>query len=189
MSQHFAPDELFPFVTDGARAMVFVDGENLAMRYGAMLGGVPPPEYMTAWYKPDVAVWAQSLNPPYNQVATKTIRRYYFTSEQGTDEKRTETVDWLKSRGFQVCRVFRRDNNRRSKQVDISLCVDMLTHAMLHHYDVAVLVAGDEDYVPLVNAVQGAGKLVYVWALSSGLDRKLAREADRFVNLDPFFGV
>jgi hypothetical protein len=30
--------DLYPFVIEGARAMVFVDGENLAIRYGGHAG-------------------------------------------------------------------------------------------------------------------------------------------------------
>jgi uncharacterized LabA/DUF88 family protein len=181
--------ELYPFVHDGARAMVFVDGENLAMRYGDMLGGVPPLAKVQGWYRPGVAVWAQELSPSNSSISTRVIRKYYFTSEQGTDEKRTETVDWLKARGFEIPHVFRRDKERGSKQVDISLSVAMLVHAARHHYEIAVLVAGDEDYVPLVRAVQAEGKRVHVWFVSNGLDPKLRREADYFVDLDGYFGV
>lgn len=181
--------DLYPFVHDGARAMVFVDGENLAMRYGEMLGGVPPPQKMESWYRPGVAVWAQELSPPSSNISTRVIRKYYFTSEQGSDERRTEAVDWLKDRGFEIPHVFRRDKERGSKQVDISLTVEMLMHAVRHHYEIAVLVAGDEDYVPLVRVVQAEGKRVHVWFVSNGLAPKLRREADHFVNLDGYFGV
>ncbi len=52
-------DVLNPFITEGARAMVFVDGENLAIRYGAMAtGGAATP-----WYEPSIPVWHQDLNP------------------------------------------------------------------------------------------------------------------------------
>jgi uncharacterized LabA/DUF88 family protein len=181
---------LYPHIFPGAKAMVFVDGENLAIRYGKMLGGVPPPPKMQSWYKPDVAVWTQDLNPDPNSLpGTRVTRKYYFTSEQGADETRAETVDWLKGRGFEIPRVFRRDKVRGSKRVDISLSVAMLTHATRHHYDIAVLVAGDEDFVPLVNAVQAEGVRVHLWALSDGLASSLRREADYFVNLDGFFGV
>jgi len=62
----------------------------------------------------------------------------------------------------------------------------MLLHATRKHYDVAVLVAGDEDYVPLVRAVQGEGARVYVWFTSDGLSPALHLAADYYVNLDEF---
>lgn len=49
--------------------------------------------------------------------------------------------------------MFKKSKTRGSKQVDISLSVDMLMHANRKNYVVAVLVAGDEDYAPLVDTV------------------------------------
>jgi uncharacterized LabA/DUF88 family protein len=57
-------------------------------------------------------------------------------------------------------------------------------HATRKHYDAAVLVAGDEDYVPLVEAVQGEGARVYVWFVSNGISRALRMAADYYVDLD-----
>lgn len=155
--------DLFPLVSEGARAMVFVDGENLVMRYGRLLGGVPPSSVMESWYRPDVAVWAQGLSSDASAIHwTRVIRRYYLTSQSGSPEDRTATADWLKTRGIDVPRVFRRDKDRGSKQVDISLCVEMLSHAHRRHYEIAILVAGDEDYIPLVHAVQREGARVHL---------------------------
>jgi uncharacterized LabA/DUF88 family protein len=170
--------------------MVFVDGENLAIRYGAMLKGGQPLASLASWYRRDVGVWAQELNPSSLSLSgTRIMRKYYYTSLVGDDNKIAETADWLKSRGFESPRVFKKDKERGSKQVDISLATDMLVHASRKHYDVAVLVAGDEDYVPLVRAVKGEGPRVHIWFVSDGLSPLLRREADYFVNLDGFFGV
>jgi uncharacterized LabA/DUF88 family protein len=108
---------------------------------------------------------------------------------QGDETKRAEMTDWLKGRQFEIPRVFRRDKERGSKQVDISLSVEMLVHAARRHYDIAVLVAGDQDYVPLVRAVRAEGARVHVWFVSNGLDPLLRQEADHFVNLDGYLGV
>jgi uncharacterized LabA/DUF88 family protein len=59
----------------------------------------------------------------------------------------------------------------------------MLTHAHRGNYDLAVLVAGDEDYVPLVQAVMAEGKRVAVWFLQDGLSDALRLEADHFYDL------
>ena len=81
---------------------------------------------------------------------------------------------------------FKKTKDKGSKGVDITLTIDMLLHATRKHYDVAVLVAGDEDYVPLVRAVQGEGARVYVWFISNGLSPALRMVADCYVNLDEF---
>lgn len=59
----------------------------------------------------------------------------------------------------------------------------MLSHAYRRNYDLAVLVAGDEDYVPLVEAATAEGARVVLWFLRSGLSRKLERAVDHFFDL------
>lgn len=53
--------------------------------------------------------------------------------------------------------------NRRQKEVDVLLAVDMLTHAMRGNYSRAILVAGDRDFRPLVESLVGHGIDVEVW--------------------------
>ena len=79
---------------------------------------------------------------------------------------------------------FHETGQRDPKRVDISLSVDMLSLAHTASYDAAVLVAGDGDYVPLVDAVEAQGRQVFVWFVSSGLSPALKRRADYFFNLD-----
>jgi uncharacterized LabA/DUF88 family protein len=94
--------------------------------------------------------------------------------------------DWIKDQGFETPRVFPKHKTKGSKRVDISLATDMLIHAARKHYDIAVLVAGDEDYVPLVRAVKSEGARVHVWFLRGGLNPQLRHESDYFVDLDEF---
>jgi uncharacterized LabA/DUF88 family protein len=63
----------------------------------------------------------------------------------------------------------------------------MLSHAFRKNYDIAVLVAGDEDYVPLVKAVQSEGCRVYLWFLENGLSPFLKRTVDRFTDIEEIF--
>ena len=44
------------------------------------------------------------------------------------------------------------------KGVDILLATDMITHSFKDNYDVAILVAGDNDYVSAIQAVKDNGK-------------------------------
>lgn len=43
-----------------------------------------------------------------------------------------------------------------------------------------MLVAGDGDYIPLVEAVKAEGRRVVLWFVSSGLSPALARSADHY---------
>ena len=176
--------ELIPYTCDLARAMIFVDGENLAIRYGNMLKQrkeKPSPDIV---YVPNVLVWSASLNPQQNSSTPAVMRKYYYTAVQGDHPAVNEIEKQLKDLGIETPRVFKKDKDKGSKQVDITLATDMLLHATRKHYDVAVLVAGDEDYVPLVKAVQGEGARVCVWFTSDGLSPALYMVADYYVNLD-----
>jgi len=44
------------------------------------------------------------------------------------------------------------------KGVDIQLATDMITHSFKNNYDVAILVAGDNDYVGAIQSVKDNGK-------------------------------
>jgi hypothetical protein len=177
---------LLPYVCDGARAMIFVDGENLAIRYGSALKSVGLVGRPKVFCEPDVFVWSQDLIDEVSRGPTPVMRKYYYTSVQGDVSKIEDIATALKALGFETPRVFKRGKTRGSKQVDISLATDMLVHATRKHYDVAVLVAGDEDYIPLVRAVQFEGARVHIWFVSDGLSPKLRHVADHFVDLDEF---
>ena len=59
----------------------------------------------------------------------------------------------------------------------------MLLHATRNNYDRAVLVAGDEDYVPLVEALKREGKMIFVWFLEDRLSPALKRNTDHYADL------
>jgi uncharacterized LabA/DUF88 family protein len=173
------PSLLPPSSRPDSRVMMFVDGENLAKRYGAMLAGGSPLKYVD--YERDVLVWsryASRVNGPQDF-----IRRYYYTSCAGDEPRRDGIATRLRALGIEAPRVFPRVRGGRSKRVDITLATDMLTHAHRRNFDIAVLVAGDEDYVPLVQAVQAEGRRVALWFVSDGLSGALRNAADHFWNI------
>ena len=73
-----------------------------------------------------------------------------------------------------------RGRPRRQKRVDGLIAVDMLEGAFNNLYQVALLVAADADFVPIVQAVRRRGVLVAVAASDVGLSDELMRAADRF---------
>ena len=50
--------------------------------------------------------------------------------------------------------------NLKQKGTDVKLAVDMVTKAYLDHYDFAILLTGDDDFLDVVKAVKDTGKRV-----------------------------
>jgi uncharacterized LabA/DUF88 family protein len=161
---------------DSTRIMMFVDGENLAIRFKAELGEKQCGSHLI--HVPDVFVWSRFLSRQHD--SQEWVRRYYYTSARGDAQAREVYEEQLRSVGIEAPRVFPRRSSRRSKRVDITLATEMLTHAHRGNFDIAVLVAGDEDYVPLVEAVKSEGRRVAVWFFENGLSQALRRSADHF---------
>jgi len=71
------------------------------------------------------------------------------------------------------------------KGVDIQLTTDLLTHSYKNNYDVAILVAGDSDYVGALQAVKDNGKNIEVALFGKERTSRPLREvADRVITID-----
>ena len=170
------------------RWMTFVDGENLTIRGQDLLSeaDVVPPDGL--YWSKNRFMWepglrgTHAINSGTNHLEHTPVRSYYYTSLEGDEDALTGVRGKLWNLGF-TPRVFKKDKQtQKSKGVDISLSRDMLSHAFNDHYDVAVLIAGDGDYVPLVEEVKHQGKrvLVVFFSESNGLNPALKLAADDF---------
>jgi len=77
------------------------------------------------------------------------------------------------------------NNPPYEKGVDIQLATDMITHGFKNNYDVAILVAGDNDYVGALQAVKDNGRNVEVALF--GKERtsmQLRNVSDRIITLN-----
>ncbi|MFC1903279.1 NYN domain-containing protein [Chloroflexota bacterium] len=74
------------------------------------------------------------------------------------------------------------------KGIDVQLTTDMLTHGFKNNYDVAILVAGDNDFVGALQAVKDNGKHVEVALFGrEGSSHQLRRVADKIVAINSRF--
>jgi uncharacterized LabA/DUF88 family protein len=184
---------------DVQQVMVFTDGENLCIRGQKVLkdSGIPPVE--GRFYSPDSFVWMDypseyhrpkgilgdlsSLTPAPYQI----VRSSYYTSVCGDSDAITAVREkiWHHQLTPQVFKKVRKD--QKAKGVDIALTKDMLIHAFHGHYDTAVLVAGDGDYVPLVEEVKRFGRRVVLHFFQEGLNNELRLACDAFFDLTSGF--
>ncbi|HEY0605999.1 MAG TPA: NYN domain-containing protein [Herpetosiphonaceae bacterium] len=66
--------------------------------------------------------------------------------------------------------------------VDIHLCIDVMRSLYTqHHIDKFVLVTGDRDFIPLVNAIRQNGKEVVIIGIGGASSAHLAQSADEFL--------
>lgn len=76
-------------------------------------------------------------------------------------------------------------NKLRQKGVDALIAVDMLAGAFSNLFDIAILLAGDADFVPIVEEVKRRGVMVSIAADLASLSDELRRSADRILEISP----
>jgi uncharacterized LabA/DUF88 family protein len=178
------------------RWMLFVDGENLTIRAQEFAKAEGSDlKLLRERYLADVFVWPPQWDPLASYifpVNVSAIRAYYYTSVTGDDGKIAEVKQALRYLHFDP-QVFKKSSRQqKSKGVDITLTKDMLSHAYSNNYDGAVLIAGDGDYVPLIEEVKRRGKNVFVAffaAANLGLNPDIPLVADQFFPLEEAFRV
>ena len=74
----------------------------------------------------------------------------------------------------------------KQKGVDVQLAVDMITKAYQDQYDFAILLAGDGDFVNVVNAVKDSGKRVFGMYFREHISDDLYDLLDARIEIDNF---
>ena len=64
------------------------------------------------------------------------------------------------------------------------MACEMVVHALKDNYDVAIVISGDRDFVPAIQHVQSAGKIVEVAAFRTSASEELRRTADKYIELE-----
>lgn len=171
--------------------MMFVDGENFTMRAQEVASSngrilTPGSHYLRDthfWFPGSGLQGGRKLGFGRLNLAARSSRSYYYAAVQGDDIKLDDVRGALLALEF-TPRVFRKPKGGKSKGVDVSLTTDVLTHAHQGSYQACVLVAGDGDYVPLVQEVKRLGRNVFLaFFKENGLNPELHLEADDFLDL------
>ncbi len=88
---------------------------------------------------------------------------------------------YLSEIGYKI--VYGHMEDDRQKEVDVSIATEMIMHAVRDHYDVAILISGDRDFIHAINAVQSLGKKVEVASFSMCTSSALTRVSDKYVDV------
>jgi uncharacterized LabA/DUF88 family protein len=175
-------------------AMLFIDGENLLIRFEAMLSNGRKP-VVDIMHAPGEFVWA----PNFAQYKDLEITRAsYYTTHVGDDltqrnlEESLAKLPWHCHRtrvsGSMNPHVFRKSKkSQKTASVDINIAIDVLRHCYQKDVGAVYIVAGDGDYIPLIKEAMRTGTRVFVGALSDGLNSALPIVPDSFDLLDRVF--
>ena len=114
------------------------------------------------------------------------VRTYYYDAIAEETEKDTRegqklffgTLSHVPFCTIRLGRLIKTKEGYRQKGVDILMAIDMLTKAYENHYEIAILVAGDGDFVDLVEAVKDAGKRVYGAYVPRNISQELRESFD-----------
>jgi uncharacterized LabA/DUF88 family protein len=121
------------------------------------------------------------------------VRTYYYNAvvrrEDGEERYRNqqrffESLRQLPYFDLRLGRLERRGNTVVEKGIDVQIAIDMLRFAYTNSYDTAILVSGDADYVPAVEAVKEAGKHVELACLRSARSHHLRQVVDQVIPLN-----
>ncbi len=146
---------------------IFIDGENLfysEKRQGIELDYLKLKEALVA--------------------GRKLVRPYYYGTMM-RERGQNRFLDLLRHAGYEVrlLQSIQYGSTRFEKGLDVMLVTDMLVLAHRDIYDVAVLVAGDRDYLYAVKALKDMGKRVEVASFDDSCSRDLGLTADRIISL------
>jgi uncharacterized LabA/DUF88 family protein len=115
------------------------------------------------------------------------VAAYVFDTRRpfGEDDSSARFHDKLRHLGFRVIARESYDSVRKEqKEVDVAMACEMVVHALRDHYDIAIVVSGDRDFVPAIQHVQAAGKRVEVAAFGNSVAKAIIVVADKFYDLD-----
>ena len=159
------------------RVAVFIDGSNL---YHGM-------KHASGSARIDLHKLASRLARPDDLVAI-----YYYTAELprahqhlGEQLKFLARVRATPQAVLRLGRLEDRGGCLVEKGVDVMIALDMLEHAFLDDYDMAILVSGDGDFVDVVRAVRRHGKAVRNAYFKRGRSSALAQACRSFIRLTP----
>lgn len=167
------------------RVMVFIDGSNL---YHSLKGFFRRTDI-------DIGKMCQKLLD-----RRRLVRIYYYNARVGRKEEperyrdqqtffnSVSAIPYSELRLGHLVYYNWPNSPPYEKGVDIQLATDMITHGFKNNYDVAVLVAGDNDFVGAIQAVKDNGKNVEVALF--GKERtsyRLRMVADRVIALNARF--
>jgi len=167
------------------RLMLFIDGTNLLRTLGKVINADfradKPPEDAIYLAMMIVRGLIQRISVNADFYSPKLLRIYWFGSFQGNEEYEIILKELFRKLGVEP--VIFKKNRGREKRVDIAISREMLINAFNQNFDLGILVAGDEDYVDLVQDIKRFGVRMIGSFFSQDLSKAFKLAVDNFHEL------
>lgn len=137
-------------------------------------------------------VFAGKVN--WSTISMELIRVYYYDAivdpkenaekykEQESYFNNIRKIDNFEVKLGRLIRTSKENEKYRQKGVDVLLAIDMISKAHLDHYDIALLLAGDDDYLDMVQAIKDfTGKRIYGAYFERNASPRLVKSFDKRV--------
>jgi len=104
---------------------------------------------------------------------------------QKPDVDQSAFFEALRRAGYEIRKkdLILRDDGSTRGDWDVGMTIDAL--ALVHKLDTVVLVTGDGDFVPLVEALKGLGCRVEIGSFEESTSNELMRCCDQFIPISP----
>lgn len=110
------------------------------------------------------------------------VRWHWFGSYEGGDRSRSDYFAAAKSHEFMPYLLRKRSNGE--KGVDMALAIELLANSSARNFDVALLLAGDGDYAPLVREARRHGQRIVGLYSKARINPDLSAELDAVIDAD-----
>ena len=163
------------------RVVVFIDGSNLYHGMRSSLGKI----------NIDYASFVKKLVGD-----RELVRVYYYLPTVNKDEAEDQYKSQQRFLSYlldipyfhvKFGRLARQGNHLIEKSLDVQIAVDMVRYAANDLYDIAILVSGDGDFAPAVEAIKEMGKQVENAFFLNESSVHLRQISDKFIEFTPEF--
>ena len=95
-------------------------------------------------------------------------------------EKKKWYKDLSKKSGYTIKASFNKKVSHVifEKKVDVKLAIDLICYAYEDVYDIAVLVSGDGDFIPVIKKLKKLNKKLEIWAFKYSLANSIKEKVD-----------
>jgi len=164
------------------KVMIFIDGSNL---YHVLLKNCGRSDLMFSSFGKKLTGKDRELKKIfYYNVKQELQGKIKIPEEQKKFLKSLEKIDNLEVK----LGIWKEQNGSIvEKGVDVLLATDLVLNSVKNKYDTAIIVSGDGDFFPAIEAVKKEGKVVEVAAFESNISKEASDSADKVIKLRKSF--